>query len=79
MSTKKKKNFEENLTRLEEIVSILEEGKISLEESIDLFEEGMKLTKVCNDELESIEQRIMIVIEENGDKKEEKFDINGVK
>lgn len=73
----KGKSFEENLNRLEEIVSILEDGKISLEESINLFEEGMNLMKVCNKRLDGIENRISILIQENGRMKEEPFDING--
>lgn len=78
MTIKKEGTFEENLVRLEKIVSILEEGKISLEESIDLFEEGIKLSKICNKKLDSIEKKITMLIEENGDIKEEKFNINGV-
>ena len=38
MATKKGKNFEENIKRLEEIVSNLEKGNISLENSIELFD-----------------------------------------
>ncbi len=77
MTSKKQKSFEENLQRLEEIVSSLEEGNISLENSINLFEEGMKLTRACNEKLESIENRINILINENGKVKSEKFTIYG--
>ena len=38
----KKKPFEESMTRLEEIVSILERGESTLDESLALFEEGTK-------------------------------------
>lgn len=78
MVTKKDKTFEENLKRLEEIVSTLEEGNISLENSIELFEEGMKLTKVCNDNIETIENRINILIQDNGNIRAEKFNVSGV-
>lgn len=78
MVIKKEKTFEDNLKRLEEIVSTLEEGNISLEDSIELFEEGMKLTKVCNDKLEIIENRINILIQDNGSIRAEKFNISGV-
>lgn len=77
MTSKKQKSFEENLQRLEEIVSSLEEGNISLENSINLFEEGMKLTRACNEKLESIENRINILINEGGKVKSEKFTIYG--
>ncbi|HHT51296.1 MAG TPA: exodeoxyribonuclease VII small subunit [Eubacteriaceae bacterium] len=78
MANKEERSFEENLKRIEEIVTALEEGNISLENSINLFEEGMELTKDCNEKLESIENRINILVNDNGKIKSEKFDINGV-
>jgi exodeoxyribonuclease VII small subunit len=50
--------LEEALDDLEQIVSVLEEGKMSLEESLILFERGMKLVKLCNTRLEGAERRI---------------------
>ena len=50
MSPKKKeetKSFEENMARLEEIVSQLERGDAKLADSLSLFEEGTKLAGVC--------------------------------
>ena len=38
-----KKTFEENMSRLEEIVSLLERGDATLGDSMALFEEGTKL------------------------------------
>lgn len=43
----KKKTYEEAVSRLEEIVSLLESGNLTLEESIKLFEEGTKLSAFC--------------------------------
>ncbi len=64
----KKMSFEKALKRLEEIVKELEKGDIPLEKSIALFEEGMKLSKFCNEKLNEIEGKIKIIIgkEENG-------------
>jgi exodeoxyribonuclease VII small subunit len=50
--------LEEALDDLEQIVSVLEEGKMSLEESLILFERGMKLVRLCNTRLEGAERRI---------------------
>lgn len=50
--------LEEALDSLEQIVEVLEEGKMTLEESLDLYEKGMKLAKLCNTRLESAERRI---------------------
>ena len=37
------KTFEENMTRLEEIVTRLEKGDVPLSQSLSLFEEGTRL------------------------------------
>ena len=55
----KKATFEENMTRLEEIVSILERGESTLDESLALFEEGTKLAAACSKQLDQAEQKIL--------------------
>ena len=55
----KKKPFEESMTRLEEIVSILERGESTLDESLALFEEGTKLAAACSKQLGQAEQKIL--------------------
>ena len=55
----KKKPFEESMTRLEEIVSILERGESNLDESLALFEEGTKLAAACSKQLDQAEQKIL--------------------
>ena len=50
--------YEENIKRLEEIISKLENGEISLEESGRLFEEGIDLAKQCNVELQEQKGKI---------------------
>ena len=56
--SKKKKNFEESLNRLQEISELLESEEISLEESIKLYEEGIKLSKECFTVLEKAELKV---------------------
>ena len=51
-----KKTFEENMSRLEEIVSLLERGDATLGDSMALFEEGTKLVNACRKELDTAEQ-----------------------
>ena len=69
-------NFELNLKKLEELVKKLDSDELTLDESIALFEEGMKLSKKCSDKLESAERQINILLQdENGNEKEEKFEI----
>ena len=59
MAKKKAKNtFEENLSRLEEISTLLENEELGLDESISLFEEGIKLSKSCMTALKKAELKI---------------------
>jgi exodeoxyribonuclease VII small subunit len=59
MSKKKtKSNFEQDLSRLEEISRILEGDNVELEEAIALFEEGVKLSKSCLKTLKEAELKI---------------------
>jgi exodeoxyribonuclease VII small subunit len=55
---KTKNNFEENLSRLEEISTLLEGEELGLDESISLFEEGIKLSKSCITALKKAELKI---------------------
>jgi exodeoxyribonuclease VII small subunit len=55
----KKKSFEENMARLEEIVGKLERGDAQLSESLSLFEEGTKLATSCSKMLEQAEQKVV--------------------
>jgi len=57
----KELNFEQALTRLGEVVAELEAGKVGLDESLKLYEEGMKLVRLCNEKLDSAEQRVLTV------------------
>ena len=55
--------FEEDLKKLEDIVSKLEKGDAPLEESIKMFEEGIKLTKTLQKTLDDAEGKIKVVME----------------
>lgn len=68
-----KENFEESMKRLEEIVTELENGNLNLDESVNKFEEGMKISKQCNKILEQAEKKITILLENDGELKEEEF------
>ena len=70
-----KENFEESMKKLETIVTELENGNLNLDESVKKFEEGMKIAKQCNTILEDAEKKITILLEKNGELKEEDFDV----
>jgi len=68
--TKKDKqdfNFESALKNLEQLVSSMENGELSLEDSLKAFEKGIKLTRECQTALKEAEQKIQILINEEGD------------
>ena len=50
--------FEDTFKRLEKILEKLESDDCTLDDTISLYEEGLKLTKVCYDKLNSAELRI---------------------
>ncbi len=50
--------FEDQLAKLERIVTRLEDDSVGLEEALDLFEEGMQLARACRSRLEAVEKRI---------------------
>ena len=71
-----KKSFEDNMEKLEKIVTDLEKGNLNLDDSVEKFEEGMKISKECNKILEEAEKKITILLEENGETKEQDFKVN---
>jgi exodeoxyribonuclease VII small subunit len=61
------RNYEEAVSRLEEIVGQLEAGNLPLEASLTLFEEGIGLAKYCSEKLDAAEGRLQILLGFNGD------------
>ena len=55
-------SFEEALSRLEEIVALLESGKVSLEDSLILFEEGIGLSRQCHEKLKEAQKKVDILL-----------------
>ena len=66
VSAKKGFQFEDSLEKLEKLVADMEEGDFSLEESLKAFEEGIKLTRECQEALKKAEQKIQLLVEKNG-------------
>lgn len=56
------KNFEERLERLEEISSTIRKPDIKLEKALSLFEEGIKLAKKLEKDIEKMEGKIQILL-----------------
>ena len=56
------KSFEENLSRLEELTANIRKSDISLEDALSTFEEGIKLAKTLEKDIEKIEGKIQILM-----------------
>ena len=61
----KSKSFESSLEALEQIVRQLEEGDLPLEKSLELFEQGIRLSRECQERLGQAERRIEILLRDN--------------
>jgi len=61
----KPKSFESSLESLEQIVRQLEQGELPLEKSLELFEQGIRLSKECQERLSQAERRIEILLRDN--------------
>jgi exodeoxyribonuclease VII small subunit len=57
-----KKSFEERLERLEELGDEIRKNDIPLDDAIKAFEEGIKLARTLEKDLEKIESRIEILM-----------------
>ena len=55
----KAKTFEENISRLEEIIALLEKGEAPLADSLALFEEGTRLVSACGKQLDQAELKVV--------------------
>ncbi|OLE51659.1 MAG: exodeoxyribonuclease VII small subunit [Acidobacteria bacterium 13_1_20CM_3_53_8] len=51
-------SFESQLSALEKIVRELERGDLPLEDSLKLFEEGVRLSRECQERLNQAERKI---------------------
>jgi exodeoxyribonuclease VII small subunit len=55
--------FEQALKRLEEIVEALETEDLDLDKSLQFFEEGVSLSRHCNQQLQAAEKRIDVLLQ----------------
>ena len=63
------KTLEHVFEELDEIVEKLEGEEVSLEESFALYHKGMDLLKICNEKIDTVEKKMM-VLDENGEQHE---------
>ena len=59
------RSFESSLEALEQIVRELEDGDLPLEKSLELFEQGIRLSRECQERLGQAERRIEVLLRDN--------------
>ena len=59
-------SLEEAFGMLDEIARSLEEESISLEDSFSAYKKGMDLLKICNDKIDQVEKKVLVLNEEGG-------------
>lgn len=67
---KKDMTFEEKLTKLEEIVSELEQGNIDLDDAINKYTEAMKIAKECSKKLDDATKAVNKILNSEGNLEE---------
>ena len=75
MARARTNDFEKAFQQLEKIVQRLEAEELPLDESLTLFEEGIRLSRFCNQKLEEVEKKIeLILADAKGQPKVEPFE-----
>ena len=57
--------LESSLDSLEALVERMESGELTLEDSLKAFEEGVRLSRECQQALQQAEQKVRILLEQN--------------
>ena len=63
---KKEETLEEMFTQLESVIKTMEQGDVSLEETFDLYHKGMNMLKSCNDKVDKVEKK-MLILDDKGE------------
>ena len=63
------KTIEKAFEELTELIRKMDDDNLPLEESFKLYEKGIKIVKQCNDKIDKVEKKLMII--ENGRKIED--------
>jgi exodeoxyribonuclease VII small subunit len=57
-------SFEANLRQLEQLVQQMEQGELTLEQSLSTFEQGVALTRACQQALDKAEQKVNLLLQD---------------
>jgi len=76
VSDEERLSFEQASERLAAIVGQLESGELPLEDSLKLFEEGVRVARSAQDQLDRAEKRVeeLVSVDENGEPRTRDFE-----
>ena len=66
MGEEKEISLEEAFTRLQETIENLENDDITLEQSFQEYQKGMLLVKKCNEIIDKVEKKVLVLNEDGG-------------
>ena len=66
MEEKKEPGLEELFLEIEEIITQMEDKEVSLEQSFQLYEAGMKKLKQCNEKIDYVEKKMLVLNSDGG-------------
>lgn len=69
-------DFEQSMAKLDDLVNALESGELSLEASLKAFEDGIRLTKTCQEQLNQAKQRVTLLVGDGDELKLEDYKNN---
>ncbi len=60
-------SMEELFAQLDEIMNALDDQDLSLEDSFALYERGMKTVRLCNEKLDMVEKRMLMIAQDGSE------------
>ena len=66
MGEEKEISLEEAFTRLQETIENQEKDDITLEQSFQEYQKGMLLVKKCNEIIDKVEKKVLVLNEDGG-------------
>ena len=59
--TEKEQTLEKLFTQLEDVIREMEQGEVSLEEAFSLYHKGVDTLKRCNEKIDKVEKKILVL------------------
>lgn len=69
-------DLEASLSEIDALIEKMEQGELSLEQSLERFERGIVLIKHCQKVLQEAEQKVQILMQNNGEEDLQPYENN---